>query len=74
MGVGLILLALIISLVWLLARVPEGDDYLVLRDSSDVDYDELEEAERELEELSYDTTPDDAEDELKDWGPGAPKA
>ena len=39
-----------------------------------VDEAELAEAERELDEdLAPDATPEDAEDDLEDWGPGAPK-
>jgi len=38
-----------------------------------VDRDMLEDAEKEVQGLSTFATPDDAEDELQDWGPGAPK-
>ncbi len=35
--------------------------------------DETLEAEREIQELDAFTTPEDADDHLPDWGPGAPK-
>ena len=37
-----------------------------------VDQDVLDEAEQEVQELDTFTTPEDADDELPDWGPGAP--
>ncbi|MFQ5702621.1 MAG: hypothetical protein ACE5HT_01210 [Gemmatimonadales bacterium] len=41
--------------------------------SDDIDLDELTQAEEELQELDAMTTPDEADDKLPDWGPGAPK-
>ncbi len=35
--------------------------------------DETLEAEREIQDLDAFTTPEDADDDLPDWGPGAPK-
>ena len=35
--------------------------------------DETLEAEREVQDLDAFTTPEDADDELPDWGPGVPK-
>jgi hypothetical protein len=35
--------------------------------------DETLEAEREVQGLDASTTPEEADDELPDWGPGAPK-
>ena len=39
----------------------------------DVDVEELEAAEEEVRDLDTMTTPEDTDDELPDWGPGAPK-
>ncbi|MGD2134977.1 MAG: hypothetical protein PVF27_02405 [Gemmatimonadales bacterium] len=38
-----------------------------------IDRETLAEAESEIEGLDAFATPEDAEDELPDWGPGAPK-
>lgn len=43
------------------------------RRSPDIDEEELAEAEEELRQLDAGVTPDEADDELDDWGPGAPK-
>lgn len=40
---------------------------------ADRDDDVLGEAEREVRDLDAMTSPDDADDELTDWGPGAPR-
>jgi len=45
-------------------RTPDGD----------VDHEVLEAAEHEVRDLDAFTAPDDAEDELPDWGPGAPRS
>lgn len=37
------------------------------------DYDQLEQAEAEVRGLDVFTSPEDADDEIPDWGPGAPK-
>lgn len=65
-GLGIVVLALAVGLLMLLrpARRPERDD----RDDA-----VLEEAEREVRDLGAMTTPDEADDQLEDWGPGAPK-
>lgn len=68
-----ILLVLILSLlVWLLRGSgspeppePAGED--------DADRALLGEAEEEVRDVDAFTTPDDAEEELPDWGPGAPR-
>ena len=39
----------------------------------DVDEDVLAEAEREIEELDANTSAEDADEHLPDWGPGAPR-
>lgn len=41
--------------------------------SEGVDREVLEAAEEEVRELDAFSTPEDADDELPDWGPGAPK-
>ena len=41
--------------------------------SPDVDEAELAEAEEELRQLDTGVSPDEADEELDDWGPGAPK-
>jgi hypothetical protein len=43
------------------------------RRSPDVDEEELAQAEDELRQLDAGATPEEAEEELDDWGPGAPK-
>lgn len=40
-------------------------------DPGDIDRDELEEAEREVRDLGTFTTPEEAEEQMPDWGPGA---
>lgn len=66
----LILAVLAAALAWLLGgrrRRASGEA------SDEIDRETLEEAESELEDLDAFATPDDADDELPDWGPGAPK-
>jgi len=41
--------------------------------SAPIDRDVLEQAEEEVRGLGTFTTPEDAEDDLPDWGPGAPR-
>jgi hypothetical protein len=65
-GVGIALLALVGGLLVLLrrpGRPPSPDDR---------DQDVLDEAEREVQDLPSGTSPDDADEQLGDWGPGAP--
>jgi len=59
-------LATMAALLWLVKRRPAP----TRRD--DVDRDALDEAEREVRDLDVMTTPDEADDHLPDWGPGAP--
>jgi hypothetical protein len=65
-GLGIALLALIGGLLVLLRPA---------RSSKPGDRDDavLEEAEREVRDLNATTTPDEADDQLEDWGPGAPR-
>ena len=65
-----ILLALAAALVWILAG---GAGSARRRRSPDVDEEELAQAEDELRQLDAGATPEEAEEELDDWGPGAPK-
>ena len=60
-------------LVWLL-RTPadSSSSGTVLRDDIDIDIDELMAAEEEVQELDAYTQPEEADEELRDWGPGAP--
>ena len=66
-----ILLVLAAALVWLFAGGKARGSSR--HGSPDVDEETLERAERELQELDADVTPEAADEELDDWGPGAPK-
>jgi hypothetical protein len=66
-----ILLALAAVLVWIFAGGKAGARRR--HRSPDVDDDELAEAEEELRQLDAGATPEAAEEELDDWGPGAPR-
>lgn len=61
------LLAILAAMLWLLAkprRAPRDDEG---------DQDVLDEAEEEVRRLDATTTPDEADDQLPDWGPGVGK-
>lgn len=58
------------ALLWLFRRADEPADR---RTNDSIDHDELTEAEREVRDLDVMTSPDEADDHLPDWGPGAPK-
>ena len=66
-----VLLALALVLVWIFAGGKGGARRH--HASPDVDEDELAQAEEELRRLDAGATPEQAEEELDDWGPGAPK-
>ena len=66
-----ILLALAVALVWIFAG--RAGNAGRRRHSPDVDEEELAHAEDELRRLDAGATPEEAEEELDDWGPGAPK-
>jgi len=70
LATGLVGGALLILLIWLLVPTARRDQNLALRED---DPEELEAAEEEMRELDVFTTPDEADDHLPDWGPGAPK-
>jgi hypothetical protein len=66
--VGLIgLLALVGGLLVLLRRPAHTSR------PADRDETELEQAEREVRDLGTFTSPDDADDQIEDWGPGTPR-
>jgi hypothetical protein len=72
-ALALLLAVLAASLAWLLAggrrrRARRGR----LEDRDAVDEDVLGEAEDELRDLNAFTSPEEVEEELPDWGPGAP--
>lgn len=73
MSLLVILLLLVLALSILLVvprRVPHRG---ASRQTGDIDEDALERAEAELQDLRPLATPEDADDELPDWGPGVPK-
>lgn len=57
---------------WLVRRARRAPRRRMHR-SAQIDRDALEQAEEEVRGLGTFTTPDDAADELPDWGPGAPR-
>jgi hypothetical protein len=67
MWLGITLLALIGAIAWF-ARRPRHH-----ASPDDRDVETLAEAEREVRDLDAFASPEDAEDELHDWGPGAPR-
>ncbi len=72
-AVSVMIIALSALLAWIL-RVPSGQaDASPETGESDIDYDELGAAESEVQDLDAFASPDDADDDLHDWGPGAPK-
>ncbi len=66
-----ILLALAATLLWIFVG-GKGSGRRRHR-SPDVDEEELAQAEDELRQLDAGVTPEEAEEELDDWGPGAPQ-
>ena len=73
MALLVILLLLVLALSVLLV-VPRRFDRPPLQDlDPSIDADELRDAEDELDQLSSDVTPEEADDHLPDWGPGAPR-
>ncbi len=75
MPLWLLLLALLGLLVFIVFGVGIKPDRRTSGRESRADRDEavLEEAEREMRELGAHSTPEDADEQLPDWGPGAPK-
>ena len=72
-GIGALLLVAALAAIafrWLL----EGKhDNSATDTDPDIDYEELDQAEREVRDLDSDVRPDEADEELNDWGPGAPR-
>jgi hypothetical protein len=71
-SLSVILVLLVAALVWLIAR-PRRSGGAPRPEHPDIDQDVLDEAEQEVQELDALTRPEDADDQLPDWGPGAPK-
>jgi hypothetical protein len=69
----LLVLILALSLLLVIPRKSPVTRSPAESDSDDVDYDLLDEAEEELGGLDASVTPEQADDELPDWGPGVPK-
>ena len=71
-AVTLTLIAASGILIWILrAPAPGQGSGIILRD--EIDYDELADAEREVRDLDAFASPEEADEELRDWGPGAPQ-
>lgn len=63
----LILILLAAALVWFIRQPDDGSQPRHARPpTDDVDYEELERAEREVQSAA-------SEEDVKDWGPGAPR-
>ncbi|MFQ5549697.1 MAG: hypothetical protein ACE5FJ_00495 [Gemmatimonadales bacterium] len=69
---GLVLLLVAAVLLWLFVR-PRRSDRSATAKPDDIDRNELAAAESELEDLRWDVTPEEADESIPDWGPGAPK-
>jgi hypothetical protein len=72
-ALGLLILALLVVFVWLAGRPRSPRADAEAARGPDVDDGALADAENEVQELDSFATPEDAEDQLPDWGPGAPK-
>ncbi len=74
--VGAILAAFAAALIWIVFRSRDGSTRsgAGVGEDVEVDRDVLSDAEEEVRELGAFVTPDDAAEELPDWGPGTPKA
>jgi hypothetical protein len=72
-GLVVVLLVLAAALGWILFGPGGVRGARAGRDES-VDRDELEAAEEEVRDVNALASPEDAEEELPDWGPGAPRS
>lgn len=74
-AIGTILAAFTAALIWIVFRSSDGSTRGGADSGEDVevDRDVLSEAEQEVRELGSFVTPEDAIEELPDWGPGTPK-
>ncbi len=75
LGLVLLLLALAAALAWFFAgpgRSSRVDPDRAAGDAA-TDLEELAEAEDEVRDVDAFASPEQAEEELPDWGPGAPK-
>lgn len=69
--VAVLLIVLAGAVTWFMVR---SSGYAELNAADDeIDHDELSAAEQEVQELDVFTDPEEADDQLPDWGPGAPK-
>lgn len=69
MATFIVALGIVALIVWIFSS-KRG---VIAPPSGDVDAETLAEAEREVRDLDAFTGPDEADDQLPDWGPGAPK-
>jgi len=73
LGVVFLILLVAAVMVWLIGR-PRASVRNDGIGGANVDREILEEAEDEVRDLDAFTSPEDADDDLPDWGPGVPKA
>lgn len=75
MTLAVILLALVLVLALLLAIPwrPSPVEQVLEESRGRIDGEALAEAEAEIEHLPHSTTPDQAVQDLPDWGPGVPR-
>lgn len=76
LAVGTILAAFTAALIWIVFRSRDGSTRsgADVGEDGEVDRDVLSDAEEEVRGLGSFVTPEDAIEELPDWGPGTPKA
>lgn len=69
----ILLVLLLAALAWFIRRPEEPELDQPPSDDDGVDHHVLGDAEAEVQDLDALTSPDEADGELRDWGPGAPK-
>lgn len=69
----ILLVLLLAALAWFMRRPAEQALDDPPSDDGVVDYDVLADAEAEVQDLDALRPPEEADEELRDWGPGAPK-